>query len=1067
MSAVCAAARGAPPPARRQAGQRRSQQGGGKGRPGQAEQRRQPRTEPQDTAQRKNPELYSLTSEGVRPAGSAALHPASGAASGGAPHERPLAAQPAVVTLPRHKPEVLAPAGGWPQLKAAVENGADAVYFGLSDFNARARASNFEPGELPEVMAYLHQRGAKGYAVLNVLVFDEELGQVQERVRQMALAGVDAVIVQDLGVVELIRRVAPGLPIHGSTQMSIVSPEGAQFARQRGVSRIVVGRELSVRDISKVSAGCEAEVEAFVHGALCVSYSGQCYSSEAWGGRSANRGQCAQACRLPYGLIVDGIIRELGDIQYLLSPQDLAAVELVPELIQAGVGCFKIEGRLKGPEYVAATTQVYRRAVDAAWAALTSGSEAGSAAEGAGGAPDAAAPAATAAAAEAGRVQLSDAEWQELQQVFARGQDGSEQGRGLTPGFLEGSFHQRLVRGRSPRHRGNYIGRVQKVMRNTVVLRLEQPVHRGDGLVFDRGDPQQAEEGGSVYDILDARGASLESGAAGATVALAFGRSQLDFAAIRPGDLVWKNSDPALLGRLRSSYEGLAAGAHRRLPVAVAVQARLGAPLRVTLTDEQGNTGSGETEVAAEAASGRPLDAAQLQKAVGQHLGGEAPLAAASWDLSACDLEAGLFVPGGAIKEARRRAVAALLAARQAAARATAEGLQQGDVLAGMLAEIGEADSNGSSEEPAAVETAPALAGAAAGEGNAAAEDGPSTSGRSGPAARAAPVLRVLCRIKAQVDAALALPWLQEVVLDFLEVHGLKEACAAVRAAGRRVVVATPRVLKPDEQRLWLFYLRLGADALLLRSAGLLHHLMELGGPGAAVEGCEHRVPALEGDFSLNAANVLSADLLLRSGLSRLAPTHDCNAAQLQGLAERLGGRAGRLELVLHQHLPIFHTEHCVFCRFLSDGSDYRDCGHPCESHAVHLRDEKGKDHLVLADMGCRNTVFNASAQSGLPFLPHFAAAGFGCFRVELVDEPAEYVAPLLEGYRKALQAATDAAASGSGTAAGWQSAQELWRWMQSLPDANGRAHGVGLGSLEVTAERNAAAMKPTAASLR
>jgi hypothetical protein len=149
---------------------------------------------------------------------------------------------------------------------------------------------------------------------------------------------------QDLGVVELIRRVAPGLPIHGSTQMSITSPEGAQFAQQRGVSRVVVGRELSVRDISKVSAGSSAEVEAFVHGALCVSYSGQCFSSEAWGGRSANRGQCAQACRLPYGLIVNGIIEQLGDVQYLLSPQDLAAVELVPQLIQAGVGCFKIEG---------------------------------------------------------------------------------------------------------------------------------------------------------------------------------------------------------------------------------------------------------------------------------------------------------------------------------------------------------------------------------------------------------------------------------------------------------------------------------------------------------------------------------------------------------------------------------------------------------------------------------------------------------------------------------------------------------------------------------------------------
>lgn len=178
--------------------------------------------------------------------------------------------------------------------------------------------------------------------------------------------------------------------------------------------------------------------------------------------------------------------------------------------------------------------------------------------------------------------------------------------------------------------------------------------------------------------------------------------------------------------------------------------------------------GSGETEVAAEAAAGRPLDAAQLQKAVGLHLGGEAALAAASWDLAACDLEAGLFVPGGAIKEARRRAVAALLAAQRSTACATAEGLQQGDVLAGMLAEIRATDSSRADQATAAPAATAAAESEAAGEGQVAGADEPSTSGRTDRAA--GPVLRVLCRSKAQVDAALALPWLQEIVLDFLEV---------------------------------------------------------------------------------------------------------------------------------------------------------------------------------------------------------------------------------------------------------------------------------------------------------
>jgi collagenase-like PrtC family protease len=221
-------------------------------------------------------------------------------------------------------------------MRAAVEAGADAVYFGLSAFNARARAANFDVEELPAVMAFLHERGLRGFVTMNVLIFDEELAAAEGLVKSIARSGVDAVIVQDIGLVALIARVAPNLAIHGSTQMSITSPEGAEFARELGCKRVVVGRELSVREIAAVRAGTDAEVEAFVHGALCVSYSGQCFSSEAWGGRSANRGQCAQTCRLPYGLVVDGAVKEMGDVQYLLSPQDLMAVELVPQLIEAG-----------------------------------------------------------------------------------------------------------------------------------------------------------------------------------------------------------------------------------------------------------------------------------------------------------------------------------------------------------------------------------------------------------------------------------------------------------------------------------------------------------------------------------------------------------------------------------------------------------------------------------------------------------------------------------------------------------------------------------------------------------
>ena len=175
---------------------------------------------------------------------------------------------------------------------------------------------------------------------------------------------------QDVGIAQLARRIAPALEVHGSTQMSVTSAQGAELARQCGCARVVLGRELSLPDIERMARATDVDLEVFVHGALCVSYSGQCFSSEAWGGRSANRGQCAQACRLSYDLIVDGQQRDLGAYRYLLSPGDLYALHQVPELVRIGVACFKIEGRYKDSEYVALTTQAYRKAIDEACAGL-------------------------------------------------------------------------------------------------------------------------------------------------------------------------------------------------------------------------------------------------------------------------------------------------------------------------------------------------------------------------------------------------------------------------------------------------------------------------------------------------------------------------------------------------------------------------------------------------------------------------------------------------------------------------------------------------------------------------
>ncbi len=279
-------------------------------------------------------------------------------------------------------PELLAPAGDWECAKAAVENGADAIYFGLEKFNARIRAHNFTEADLPKLMEFLHRRGAKGYVTFNTLIFENELAEAEQYLRTMIAAGADAAIVQDVGICRLIRQLSPDFPIHVSTQMTITSAGGVEFARELGCNLVVLARECSLKEIEKIVAGGECRVagdppsltpdtrhpslplEVFVHGALCVAYSGQCLTSEALGGRSANRGECAQACRLPYDLFADGKQVPLGDRKYLLSPQDLAGLEGLPELVRVGVTSLKIEGRLKTPEYVANITRVYRKALD-------------------------------------------------------------------------------------------------------------------------------------------------------------------------------------------------------------------------------------------------------------------------------------------------------------------------------------------------------------------------------------------------------------------------------------------------------------------------------------------------------------------------------------------------------------------------------------------------------------------------------------------------------------------------------------------------------------------------------
>ncbi len=253
--------------------------------------------------------------------------------------------------------ELLAPAGSMEALRAAVQNGANAVYLGCGQFNARQSAKNFTPQALTEAVKYCHIRGVAVHLTLNTLVSDKETDAAAALIRHAATAGVDAFIVQDFGMVQLCKQLAPHIPLHGSTQMTVHSLPGVQFCAGLGMTRVVLSRELSREEIRYICANSPIEIEVFGHGALCMSYSGQCYLSAAIGGRSGNRGRCAQPCRQSYGY-------DRWENKHPLSLKDNCTVQYVKDLEEMGVASLKLEGRMKRPEYVAAVTQVYRSAID-------------------------------------------------------------------------------------------------------------------------------------------------------------------------------------------------------------------------------------------------------------------------------------------------------------------------------------------------------------------------------------------------------------------------------------------------------------------------------------------------------------------------------------------------------------------------------------------------------------------------------------------------------------------------------------------------------------------------------
>jgi putative protease len=905
-------------------------------------------------------------------------------------------------------------------MRAAVANGADAVYFGLEDFNARRRAENFTLASLPETMAYLHSRNVRGYVAMNTLIFSQELPRAAEFVAGIARSGADAVIVQDLGLARLIREIAPSLPIHASTQMTQTHQAGLQGLAELGISRVILARELSLEMIRAIAgsppvAHGRIELEVFVHGALCISYSGQCLASEGLLGRSANRGQCGQVCRLPYQLVVDapehgqdarathgqdahattGQVRELGKRQYLLSPQDLAAYPHVAELCRLGIRGLKIEGRLKSPAYVAAVVQVYRAAIDEACgmgilpvvaaSSVSLGQQqdqqqqqqlkdrAGTALEHTGKMP---VPHKT--------YQPTPQQRTQLEHTFSRGS---------TSGYLRDPRGGDLVEGEFPASRGIGLGRVASVRGQFVLLETDPPmdqppVQPGDGVAFEssRGDSLI---GGRVFGVerYEDRRPERRPRAARQFV-LTFDR-ELDLSAVLVGGEAWKTDDPKIRKQIETSFSR--DDIVHRVAISAEVRAVPGGPLTVSLTDGQDRAEAawpGPLQPARE----HPLTAILLREQLGRL--GQTPFELAQVTLLGPDGPADelpVMVPKSVLNDLRRRTTDALAAARAARSLHVVANPQ---ALVAMRERIA---------QPA---TAPA-------------------------APPEAPLLNVLVRDLGQLQAMLE--WVPPsplaspatVYCEFQQLADYAKAAELAHGSNMNLGLALPRIIRPGEEKTLDKILKFRAAVVLVRNLAELEILRRRIGDDSSAGRNE---TVLVGDHSLNAANEFTMDHLLHLGLSRVTPSCDLSWTQLAAMLPCCP--AGAIEIVLHHHLPMFHMQHCLVATNLgvagetsepdsrTDGaSPAVSCNRLCRSHRIELQDRNGEHHALMCDVLCRNTVHNSHAQSAVQFYSNMRQAGLRHFRVELLRETPQEAQSLVKLYARLLAG---------------ESSQTLWQALKS-----------------------------------
>ncbi len=876
-----------------------------------------------------------------------------------------------------NNPELLLPVGTRDMLESAINNGADAVYYGVPHWNARGRTEDFSFENVEEMIRYARLRGVKTYLAMNILIFEREIQELPEFLERLIALKPDGFIIQDIGLARLIKAISPEQEIHASTQMTLASSEAVNLVKDIGFSRAVLARELSAKQIAQIKSLTDLELEVFIHGALCVSYSGQCLTSENFGGRSANRGQCAQSCRLPYRIFVDGKEWKDPKARYLFSTRDLCALPKLEELKEIGVESLKVEGRLKSPEYVAAVSHAYRKALEIL-------SEKGYKEK--------------AESANGNAAGLTAQDLEPLEVLFSRG---------LNTGWLDGVNHQELVDGSFSNHHGEFIGTVVQVERGGVIVELEdKPVPctllPGDGILFEeyRAEPEPRQTGSRLYKATFTRKSHSESAAmqesrrstksgmfsqdsrragnakenargnAGKSqVRLEFGR-EFNLHKVSYGMKAYRNDSPALEKELHKTFTDKSFAKH--IPVCMTLEGKIGEPLKLTITAQATSSNVIASEAkqspsdnSAVTVNGAILEASRnevapdaLQAIAKKELSG---LSATAYVLDKLEIKlpANAFLPGKVLRTLRQEAIQAF------------------DEKRLQWKELAPSADNGRAFLHSITSNTNTVAG---------------TRGSTTSTSKNRRTITVLVRRPEQIDALQGLD-IDKVVMDFDWGVKYDEPLERIHKLGFEAGIATLRIHKPGENHYIKQILTLMPEFALVRNLGSLALLKDSGIP-------------MVGDYSLNATNSATYDWLLSQGLERLHPSWDLNSTQLFDLLKNIDG--SKLELALHQYMPAFHSEYCAFARALTTGRRFPECKKICTQHKVEILDHKGERHFLQSDAECRNTLFVGKPQSALKLLPRLIAQNVSSYRLELLDEEPESVRRKIDIYTQAIRGKLD-----------------------------------------------------------